>query len=185
MIVLPKRSVTRFFIPLIDVLTLMFCIFLLMPIVQGVESPSEGDQRAMAARLRELEAELAKIRSEGGDPRALQEQLEKLRQQLGKSIKDRIAVRVLEIDGKTGKLYFYDPDRHEIRNQTDAAALIERDRRERGVGQRELYYLILYPRDRNSSYPTVAQYEQYQHWFEGVALGFDIPGELGQGGQRS
>src|SRR5260370_23959790 len=123
MIVLPKRSVTRFFIPLIDVLTLMFCIFLLMPIVQGVESASEGDQRAMAARLRELEAELAKIRSEGGDPRALQEQLDKLRQQLGKSIKDRIAVRVLEIDGKTGKLNFYDPDRHEIRKQTDSAAL--------------------------------------------------------------
>jgi hypothetical protein len=184
MIVLPRRSVTRFFIPLIDVLTLMFCIFLLMPIVQGVESASDGNQGALAARVRQLEEQLAQIRSQGGDTRALQEQLEKLRQQLGKSIKDRIAVRVLEIDGKTGKLYYNDPDRIEIRSQADAAALIERDRRERGAGQRELYYLVLFPRDRNSSYPTVAQYEQYQHWFEGVALGFDIPGELSDGGRR-
>ena len=34
----PHRSVTRFFIPLIDVLTLLFCIFLLMPYVKPVEA---------------------------------------------------------------------------------------------------------------------------------------------------
>ena len=34
MIELPRRSVTRFFIPMIDVLTLLFCIFLLMPMVK-------------------------------------------------------------------------------------------------------------------------------------------------------
>ena len=33
MIQMPRRSVTRFFIPLIDVLILLFCIFLLMPLV--------------------------------------------------------------------------------------------------------------------------------------------------------
>jgi hypothetical protein len=184
MIVLPKRSVTRFFIPLIDVLTLMFCIFLLMPVLQKADSSSDADKGAMAVQLRQMQDELARIRAQGGDTRALQEQLEKLRQQVGKSIKDRVAVRVLEVDAKTGKLYYNDPERIEIRNQADASTLIERDRRERGVGQRELYYLILYPRDRNSSYPTVAQYEQYQRWFEGVALGFDIPGEIAHGGSR-
>ncbi len=183
MIVLPKRSVTRFFIPLIDVLTLMFCIFLLMPVVEGV-APSNGDQGATAEQVRRLEQELSRIHAQGGDTQALQDELNKLRQQLGKSIKDRLAVRVLEIDGKTGELYYNDPDRTRIKDQAGAAALIERDRRERGVGQRELYYLILYPRDRNSPYPTVAQYEQYQHWFEGVALGFDIPGEITEGGPR-
>ena len=34
MIQMPRRSVTRFFIPLIDVLTVLFGIFLLMPIVR-------------------------------------------------------------------------------------------------------------------------------------------------------
>jgi hypothetical protein len=183
MIVLPKRSVTRFFIPLIDVLTLMFCVFLLMPILEKAESSTDSDKSAMAVQLRELQNELSKIRAEGGDTRALQEQLEKLRQQVGKSIRDRVAVRVLEIDPKSGKLYYNDPERIEIRSQADASSLIERDRRARG-SRRELYYLILYPRDRNSSYPTVAQYEQYQRWFEGVALGFDIPGEITDGGSR-
>jgi hypothetical protein len=184
MIVLPKRSVTRFFIPLIDVLTLMFCIFLLMPVLEKAESSSGADKSAMAVQLAQLQDELARIRAQGADTRVLQEQLEKLRQQVGKSIKDRVAVRVLEIDAKTGKLYYNDPERIEIRSQADASSLIERDRRERGAGRRELYYLILYPRDRNSSYPTVAQYEQYQRWFEGVALGFDIPGEITDGGSR-
>ena len=33
MIQLPRRSVTRFFIPLVDVLTLLFCVFLIMQAV--------------------------------------------------------------------------------------------------------------------------------------------------------
>ena len=33
MIEMPSRSITRFFIPMIDVLTLLFCIYLLMPMV--------------------------------------------------------------------------------------------------------------------------------------------------------
>ena len=53
MIQLPRRSVTRFFIPLIDVLTLLFCIFLLMPLIKatgetqnatGQESPFADSQ---------------------------------------------------------------------------------------------------------------------------------------------
>ena len=32
MIQMPRRSVTRFFIPLIDVMILLFCIFLLLPV---------------------------------------------------------------------------------------------------------------------------------------------------------
>ena len=36
MIERPKRSVTYFFVPLIDVLILLFCIFLLMPFVASL-----------------------------------------------------------------------------------------------------------------------------------------------------
>ena len=39
----PKRSVTRFFVPLIDVLILLFCIFLLMPFVS-----TSGESRTRA-----------------------------------------------------------------------------------------------------------------------------------------
>jgi hypothetical protein len=190
MIVLPKRSVTRFFIPLIDVLTLLFCIFLVMPLAQNAESKGDGDHGAMAERIRLLEEQLAQIRAQGGDPRKLKEEIDRLRQQLGRSIKERVSVRVLEIDGDKGQLFYRkqapngEVMRVEIKTRADADRLIEQDRRELGLGQREMYYLILYPRDRKSSYPTVRQYEDYQKWFEGVALGFDIPGEAPEGGAR-
>jgi hypothetical protein len=182
MIQLPRRSVTRFFIPLIDVLTLLFCIFLLMPVIQGADE-SDSDRLAREERLRQLEAELEQARGAGRDlPEQLRNEIEKLRQEKIKTLKERLAVRVLEIDGGTGRLYYYDPERVEVRNQADARALVERDRRERGTGQKELYYLILYPRVP-SGYPTVGQREEYARWFEGVALGFDIPGAAPGGGQ--
>ncbi len=49
MIERPKRSVTRFFVPLIDVLILLFCIFLLMPFVAS-SSEAEPDAKAKEKR---------------------------------------------------------------------------------------------------------------------------------------
>ena len=178
MIRMPRRSVTRFFIPLIDVLTLLFCIFLVLPLVKNPES--DDDRAAQEEHLRQLEQEVERLRRAGTEE-ALRAELEKLRREWTKSLKDRLAVRVLEIDGRTGKLYYLDPVRVEIRDQGDAHALVERDRRERGLGGRELYYLILYPRDRGSSYPTRGQQAQYDRWFQGVAHGYDVPGAGPQG----
>jgi hypothetical protein len=39
----PRRSVTRFFIPLIDVLILLFCVFLLMPFVGTPDATADPD----------------------------------------------------------------------------------------------------------------------------------------------
>jgi hypothetical protein len=174
MIRLPQRSVTRFFIPLIDVLTLLFAIFLLLPLVK----PSEGadEARTREERLRDLERELERKQAARGElTRELREEIERLRKEKVKALQDRLVVRVLEIDGKDGKLYYRDPDRIEIASQADARTLIDRDRQEHGVEQRELYYLILYPRDPSSPYPTRGQREKYDRWFEGVALGYDNP----------
>jgi hypothetical protein len=87
----------------------------------------------------------------------------------------------LEIDAETGKLYYRDPQRILIPDEAAAHALIDSDRRK--LGQRELYYLILYPRDPASSYPTRGQREHYDRWFAGVALGYDIPGASAGGSQ--
>ena len=186
MIRLPQRSVTRFFIPLIDVLTLLFCIFLVMPVISSPEEERSGD--AAAAReeeVRRLKEDLERLRRESPDlSKRLQDELERLRQEKIQTLKERLALRVLEIDPSTGRLYYRDPERIEIRDQGDALQLIDRDRRERGVGRRELYYVILYPRDPNSSYPTQAQRRAYEHWFSGVALAFDVPGAEPGGGRR-
>jgi hypothetical protein len=181
MIRLPQRSVTRFFIPLIDVLTLLFCIYLLMPLATSRESELARRAREREERLRELERELQEKERSGDELSAKKRQeLQRLRTE---QLQQRLVVRVLEIDGKTGKLYYRDPDRVEVRNQADARKLIEDDGRERGAGQRDLYYLILYPREPTSGYPTRQQRQQYDRWFAGVALGYDIPGVGPGGGQ--
>jgi hypothetical protein len=170
MIELPRRSVTRFFIPLIDVLTLLFCIFLVLPLAREPGDTS-ADVAALEERLREKEDEVEKLRQSGRDmPKELRDEIEK-----------RLAVRVLEIDPDNGKLYYRDPERLLIPDEASAHGLIESDRRR--LGQKELYYLILYPRSRGSTYPTVGQRESYDRWFEGVALGYDIPGVSAGGAQ--
>jgi hypothetical protein len=182
MIRLPQRSVTRFFIPLIDVLTLLFCIFLVLPLARAPGEQTAEDLRRLEQERRRLQQQLDEARRNGEEaPRDLQEQMERLRREQAKALQERLAVRVLEIDGRTGKLYYLDPERVEVRDEADAHALIDRDRRERGLGGRELYYLILYPRDRASSYPTRGQQAQYDRWFRGVAHGYDVPGAGPQG----
>ncbi len=58
----PHRSVTRFFIPLIDVLILLFCIFLLMPIVEeGSSGPGSG-AKLTAGQAQQLRQELDRLR---------------------------------------------------------------------------------------------------------------------------
>ena len=174
MIQLPRRSVTRFFIPLIDVLTLLFCIFLLMPMVK----PTEGAAgTADAERVRQLEEELERLRRQGAEltPDQLQE-LQRLRAEQVKQLEQRLVIRVLAIDPNSGKLFVTDPERVEIRNQADAQELIERDARGPGAGNHQMYYLILYPRDRRSPYPLREQREEYERWFAAVAHGWDIPG---------
>jgi hypothetical protein len=181
MIELPRRSVTRFFIPLIDVLTLLFCIFLVLPLAKDPADTS-ADVAALEERLRQREEEVERLRQSGRDmPKELRDEIEKLRQEKGKALQKRLAVRVLEIDPETGKLYYRDPERIPIPDEAAAHALVESDRRK--LGQRELYYLILYPRNPGSTYPTRGQRERYDRWFEGVALGYDIPGVAGGGAQ--
>lgn len=174
MIVMPRRSVTRFFIPLIDVLILLFCIFLLMPFVKSageegeggtapapaVEPVNTGDSQEMARQITALRREV--------------EQLKEERRQ----VVQQLFVRPLEIDQQSGELfYFAGRERVQIRNEADATRLIEQDRRQvRGSG-REAYYLLLYPRDE-SPFPTQRQIREYERWFQGVAHGFDNP--LGQ-----
>ena len=178
MIQMPTRSVTRFFIPMIDVLTLLFCIYLLMPMVDTAgDAELEAARRVREERLKHLESELVRMGSVGEmAPAKLREEIERLRKEKIQTLKNRLSVRVLEIDPANGKLYYRDPDKVEIHDGVEANQLIARDRQTQGVARRELYYLVLYPRDRASGYPTREQRQRYDRWFDGVALGYDVPG---------
>src|SRR5216683_6244011 len=130
MIELPRRSVTRFFIPLIDVLLLLFCIFLLMPLVKGDnEIPADDTESVRQGRLQKLEEELERLRRQLRDtPQDIRAELEKLRQERIQTLQEKLAIRVLEIDAATGKLSYRDPERIEIPTQAKAAELIDQDR---------------------------------------------------------
>jgi hypothetical protein len=189
MIQFPRRSVTRFFIPLIDVLTLLFCIFLLMPMIKPAGETQEstdplaphlarGDAaRAPSARSQQTESpslnQRDRDRSEAGNLEREREELERLRNEKIQVLQQRLFIRVLEIDPDTGKLYYREPDGvREIASQADALGLITRNQRE--AGGRELYYLFLFPR-RLTGYPEQKQLERYHNWFKGVAHGTDNP----------
>jgi hypothetical protein len=170
----PHRSVTRFFIPLIDVLTLLFCIFLLMPYVKPVEgeAPDAATGRPGFAQTATLPGDqAANVAELNRRIERLELEREQLLAQRGEIIK-QLAIRVLEIDPTTGRLYYYDPERVEVANEADAQQLIDRERRR--VGGRELYFLILFPRVP-SGFPLQGQVAAYDKWFRDVPHGFDSP----------
>lgn len=172
MILQPRKSVTRFFIPLIDVLILLFAIFLLMPFVSspstadsqpGEKSPVEPTLPTDVKLLQEL------LREE--KMRVLRLEKEKRTQ-----LTDRLLVRLLEIDRTSGVLFYYDPDREEIRTQADAERYIFRQKALAGKDGtvKDVFFLILWPR-KESAFPTVAQIDQLRQWFKDVPYGFDVP----------
>jgi hypothetical protein len=190
MIRMPRRSVTRFFIPLIDVLILLFCIFLLMPIVEeGAEGP--GGAKLTAGEAQQLRAEIERQRLriaelERTRPSArtqeLEEELARLRREASRSVTERLVVRTFQIDPKTGALVYYDPDKVVVRTQVEALALVDRDRATIAGTNKELYYLVLAPRVR-SPHPTDDETEQLDRWFKGVNLAWDFP-RRGPGGGK-
>jgi hypothetical protein len=168
---LPKRSVTRFFVPLIDVLILLFCIFLLMPFVSQPDAKQES-QKSESEPKPELSQDVAELQRQLADERRRVERLLRERTNLA----DHINVKVLEIDPTNGQLYSFDatlPEpRQEVRDQSDAQRLI--DRHKRTAGAREIFVLILYPREL-TGYPLQRQIEKYRRWFKDIPHGFDNP----------
>jgi hypothetical protein len=162
----PRRSVTRFFIPLIDVLILLFCIFLLMPFVSVPAKPEE--EAKPPAPPPELPSDVKELQRQLAEAKARLDRQEKARAKLA----DRLSVRVLEIDPRDGTLYYFDPDRQEVRSEEDALRLINKQKWL--AGQKDVFFLILYPREL-SGFPTEPQIHKYRQWFKDVPYGFDNP----------
>ena len=170
MITPPRRAVTRFFVPLIDVLILLFCIFLLMPFVSGTPAPdppadtkAEPKKEPLPETVKDLQRELAEAR----------ERVKRMEQTAQSRLTDRLMVRVLHTDRKDGTLFYYDLDRQEIRTEADAKRFVlhQQTLATKGGGVKDLYFLILYP-DNPQGFPTAKQEEQIRHWFR------DIPHEF-------
>lgn len=169
MIQLPRRTVTRFFIPLIDVLILLFCIFLLLPFVSAPdELPADGedqpaDVETLQKRLREAEDQLAieKKRAE-----------ELMRERADSA--QRTIVRVIDIDGATGKLTYSAPDGPpgqpaELKTAEEARNFILNTKKK--TEGRAVKYLFLIPRE-GGAYPDEPLYRKLDQWFAGESVAF-------------
>lgn len=167
MITSPRRSVTRFFIPLIDVLILLFCIFLLMPFVSAPAKP-DPESDAKTDPPKELPSDVKELQRQLAEAQNRIDRMEKARSKLA----DRLSVRVLEIDPKDGTLFYFAPERRTVESEKDAQALILRQKTD--AGERDVFFLILYPREL-SGYPLQSQIDTYRQWFKDVPLGFDNP----------
>lgn len=179
MIVLPRRSVTRFFIPMIDVLILLFCAFLLMPFSNRPDAgaAAAGDNRRK--RLAE-----ATERRQAEDNKRLEDtirQLRDARQATASGLSGRIAPILLVIDNKTGRL-----ERRELAGTKiidgdarpgQVRAMVDADRtrlRESTGRTLEPYYSIQLPTDSLSPYPTREMRQKYLGWFQEAGAAADI-----------
>jgi hypothetical protein len=167
MIEMPRRSVTRFFIPLIDVLTLLFCIFLIMPLVKARDDGA-GSEAGPASELERLQRE----------NRALRSRLEERRKEMAEELQRTVAVCVLEIDADTGKLHAYDrghgSEHWEVTGENVRRLIDQETAAARG---KTVYFVFLYPRPAsgNPTFPLRRQREEYDRWFDGVPHGYDLP----------
>ena len=181
MIKMPRRSVTRFFIPLIDVLILLFCIFLLMEFnsesevekqVEVVEDQSnsiDGLQALLDRRTKELH-QFEEDRPKLNELVKLREELDRLKNASQKNLQERTFIRIIDIDGKDGSISFYDESKEKpisipIATAKAAEALIERHQRE--AQGRDLYYVFIPPRE-TINFPTLGQARRYRDWFASV-----------------
>jgi hypothetical protein len=182
MIRMPQRNVTRFIIPLIDVLILLFCIFLLMEFNSASQADEESEKVDDASfkydqAASELERRTKELQQfEEDRPRLfelaeLREELERLRNASQKKLQQQAYVRIIDIDAKDGSISFFDDTKpkqliKKIASAKDARELIERHKQE--AKGREVYYYFVYPRTR-SIYPLFGQEQDYKDWFRGAA----------------
>jgi hypothetical protein len=171
----PRRSVTRFFIPLIDVLILLFAIFLLMPFVSGPAASEPPDPKAepkepLSSDVKELQRELTEAR----------ERIKRMELAAQARLTDRLIIRALQI-GKDQNgifLYYYDPDRQVIRTEADALKLVARQKTLASAagGVKDVMFLLLYPRDEAGNprgFPNESEEKVIRAWFRDVPLRFE------------
>ena len=165
----PHRSVTRFFVPLIDVLTLLFCIFLVMPLAKDArEEIAKTDPQVAEQRIKQAEAESKRLREEN----------ERLRRAQANDMASKVSVGILDmVPDDEPLLYYHTAEaRVNLRGPDDVRRMVENDRRQ--SGGKPWIYVIRYPADPNLT-PTEGQRRQVFSWFAGLAT-VDVEGHIKQ-----
>jgi hypothetical protein len=184
MIEAPKRSVTRFFIPLVDIMMLLFSMFLLLPILEvggqaGAEKAAKNKAEDLTLALdtankqiRQLSAEVAVLRKYA-DPamnlELLRKEIDELKKSKGEALKKMLHVQVLRWDSKLNKWEYFDEKTPKakplvIKNKEDAEKLIKEHQHQAKIMNKTLQYLQVFPMGG----PGPVETRDIDNWFAGV-----------------
>ncbi len=187
MIHMPRRSVTRFFIPLIDVLILLFCIFLLLEFnTESKYDEQSIDFELQTASSATVQEELERRTKELQKFEDLKPQLDKVEELLARikqleevnqrDVQDRMYFREININRNDGTISFYDTAADDpikkIESKQDAETLIARHAKE--AKGRVVYYYFLFPVPRGA-FPRLPQVNSYASWFDVKGVATNLP----------
>ncbi len=175
----PGHSPFRFLIPLIDVLLVLFGLFMIVQVMQT--PPKDGTPKVTSSLAKTMDPTVDKEHQVEELRKKLQEitgkfarERESLRLTSAKELSGLLAVSVIQIHPGDGHLFL--EDGQTIRTEGQALAFIETDRARQagnGVGvEKKLVYLLRFPRTE-SLFPTRKQEMEYQRWFKGSVLSND------------
>lgn len=155
---LPARSVARFMLPLADVMTVLFSLFLLLP---HLEQAGTG-----TGRLTPKAGSLGGIWSPDEQLQA-RDELARLRRLTSLPTSERLQVVVLAIDGKDGNLVLREGGSETVlRTAGDVGTMIQRHREAARTAQRELFYVLqAAPRLPGRLHPQLGDEARYREWF--------------------
>jgi hypothetical protein len=188
MIEMPKRSVTRFFIPLVDIMMLLFSMFLLLPIIessgQGTEGKPADDVKKENQSLKETVALLQKqvrgladevtLLRKFADPQISLEQLKKEIENLRKTkidvLQKRLFLQVVAFDPNRDDLVYFErspePKTKVLAGPKEINKLVEQHEKQAQENGLDLFYVLLLPPAPRG--PTEAQLRQWEKWFGDV-----------------
>ncbi len=178
----PAHSPTRFLIPLIDVLLVLFGLFMIVQVTRPKtnESAQAGDPEAKNTQAQTItdssagrkDLQVEDLRKKLAElTQKLARERESLRAASASELAGMLAVAVLQIDPADGHLT--SEDGQVMRTEAQARAKIDSDRTKQpttpGGAEKKLVYLLRYPRGE-SLHPTRRQEMEFQRWFTGTVL---------------
>src|SRR3954464_10358655 len=116
-----------------------------------VSTPAADDDTKAPPKAPELPTDVAQLQKLLAATQKERDEAQMRLDRFQKERGERLVVRGLEIDPDTGKLYYYAPGRQEVASQAQAEQLITYQKRL--AGEKDVYFLILYPR-RASKHPV-------------------------------
>jgi hypothetical protein len=162
---LPARSVARFMLPLADVMTVLFSLFLLLPHLEqrGTSRSSAGGKTGIWTAAEQLEA---------------REELTRFHRIQQTPTSQRLMIVVLTIDGENGNLLVQEGAQQKpLAGVGEVDALIRRHLELARTANKELFYVLQAPAPGQvRRHPTLGDEANYRAWFGQRKVQFQVTG---------